>query len=81
MRALCFLLIFVAAIGREQVTYHGHKVIKAMVTNKEQGDFLIELSSEYDFWSEVGIGRFKYKYKSCLNLTFVIQIRWYSLSS
>ena len=58
MRTLFVLLCIVSVFAGDQVTYHGHQVIRAMVATREQGEFLMELSSQYDCWSEVGIGRF-----------------------
>ena len=66
MRTLCVLLSIVSVFGGDQVTYHGHQVIRAIVDTREQGELLMQLSSQYDFWSEVGIGRFG-PLNSCLN--------------
>ena len=57
MRILNVLLSIVFVFGADKVTYHGHQVIRAVVDTREQADLLVELSSGYDFWTEVGIGR------------------------
>merc|ERR1712106_815713 len=57
MRILNVLLSIVFVFGADKVTYHGHQVIRAVVDTREQADILVELSSGYDFWTEVGIGR------------------------
>ena len=55
MRAVCVLLSIVTVFGGDQGTYLGHQVIRAMVDTMKQGKFLMELPSQYDFWSEVEI--------------------------
>jgi len=41
--------------GKENFT--GHQVIRAVVDTVEQADTLAAIQSNYDFWTEVGVGR------------------------
>jgi len=57
MRGTILLVIsaIVAANGKENFT--GHQVFRAIVDTKEQADTLAAIQSNYDFWTEVGVGR------------------------
>merc|ERR1712179_271512 len=52
-----FLLSCLALTCSAVVDYSGHQVFRARVNTVEQADFLEELRKEYDFWTEVGVGR------------------------
>jgi len=57
MRGAILLVIsaIFAANGKENFT--GHQVIRAVVDTVEQADTLAAIQSNYDFWTEVGVGR------------------------
>ena len=57
MRSFTLLSLFFAVACAGQVDYSGHKVIRANVINTEQADFLVEMRENWDFWTEVGLGR------------------------
>jgi len=57
MRSFTLLSLFFAVVCAGQVDYSGHKVIRANVINTEQADFLVEMRENWDFWTEVGLGR------------------------
>merc|ERR1711970_1533656 len=52
-----FLLSCLALTCSAVVDYSGHQVFRARVNTVKQADFLEELRKEYDFWTEVGVGR------------------------
>jgi len=60
MRSFVFLLSFsaIAISCSAQVDYSGHQVLRADVKTTDQADFLVELRESFDFWTEVGVGRF-----------------------
>jgi len=55
---LFFGLSAIAISCSAQVDYSGHQVLRADVKTTDQGDFLVELRESFDFWTEVGVGRF-----------------------
>ena len=55
---LLSLLSCLAATCSAVVDYSGHQVFRTRVTTAEQAEFLVELRHDYDFWTEVGVGRY-----------------------
>merc|ERR1712013_917852 len=51
------LLSLLAATCSAVVDYSGHQVFRTRVTTAEQAELLVELRHDYDFWTEVGVGR------------------------
>merc|ERR1712013_542117 len=54
---LLSLLSCLAATCSAVVDYSGHQVFRTRVTTTEQAELLVELRHDYDFWTEVGVGR------------------------
>merc|ERR1719369_1540430 len=40
------------------VDFSGHQVLRAVIDTSEQAEFLVAVREQYDFWTEVGVGRF-----------------------
>merc|ERR1719233_306844 len=59
MKNIVFLigLSALAASCSTLVDYSGHQVLRVEVHTSEEADFLVELRENYDFWTEVGVGR------------------------
>ena len=43
----------------DQVLYSGHKVLRLDVKTTQQAEVLSGIRESYDFWTEIGVGRFE----------------------
>ena len=50
-----------------QVKYSGHKVFRLNVQTVNQAEALSAVRESYDFWTEIGVGRFAYLLKIEMN--------------
>ena len=59
MKSTAFLIGFLALAASccALVDYSGHQVLRLEVETLEEAALLAEMREDYDFWTEIGVGR------------------------
>ena len=59
MNSSAFLIVFLALAASccALVDYSGHQVLRLEVETFEEAALLAEMRENYDFWTEIGVGR------------------------